>query len=66
MEDKKKICTNCSKELGIGVDAIRAEEGVIGTKDFVPLEKTMFFCNEKCLMGYFDLGDLPSMPTRIP
>ncbi len=66
MVDKKKICTNCLRELDIGVDAIRVEEGVIGTKDFVALEKTIFFCSEDCLRNYFDLGDLPSLPPRIP
>ena len=66
MDEKKKICTNCLKDLDIGLDAIRVEEGVIGTRDFVPLEKTMFFCSEKCLRDYFDLGDLPSLPPRVP
>ena len=66
MEDKKRICTNCLCELDVGRDAIRVEEGVIGTKGFVPLVKTMFFCGEKCLRDYFDLGNLPSLPGRIP
>ena len=64
MEDKK--CANCIHELDIGVDATKVDEGVIGVKDFVPLEKTLFFCSEKCLRDYFDLGDLPSLPPRIP
>jgi hypothetical protein len=64
MENKK--CTNCIRELDIGVDTLRVDEGVIGTKDFVPLDSTMFFCCEKCLCDYFDMSDLPSMPRKIP
>ena len=64
--ETKKPCTNCRRELDIGVDAMRIEEGVIGMKGFVPLDKTMFFCCDKCIRDYFDLGDLPSMPKRVP
>jgi hypothetical protein len=64
MEDKK--CANCVRELDVGVDAIRGDEGVIGTKDFVPLGKAMFFCSEKCISDYYDTNDLPSLPPRIP
>jgi hypothetical protein len=65
MEDKE-ICANCRRELDVGVDAIRVDEGVMGMKDFVPLEKTLLFCCEKCLIEYYDLGNLSSMPRRIP
>ena len=64
--ENKKNCANCRCELDVGVDAIKVDEGVIGVKDFVPLEKTLFFCCEKCLRDYFDMSDLPSMPPRIP
>jgi hypothetical protein len=65
MEDKR-TCANCERELDIGVDAIRVDEGVMGMKGFVPLEKTLLFCCEKCLIEYYDLGNLASMPRRIP
>jgi hypothetical protein len=65
MEDKTK-CASCIHELDIGADAIKVDEGVIGVKDFVPLEKTLLFCSEKCVRDYFDMGDLPSLPPRIP
>ena len=65
MEDKE-TCANCVRELDVGVDAIRVDEGVMGMKDFVPLEKTLLFCCEKCLAEYYDLSDLPSVPRRIP
>ena len=60
--ETKKLCANCERELDVGVDAIRIDEGVIGMKGFVPLDKTMLFCCDKCIRDYFDLGDLPSMP----
>ena len=64
--ETKKLCANCERELDVGVDAIRIDEGVIGMKGFVPLDKTMLFCCDKCIRDYFDLGDLPSMPKRVP
>jgi hypothetical protein len=63
---EKKKCTNCIRQLDVGVDTIRVDEGVIGTKNFVPLDSTMFFCCERCLRDYFDMGDLPRVPVRIP
>lgn len=67
MGTKKIICNNCLRELDVGVETLRVEEGVIGTKgNFVPLDKTTFFCGERCLREYYDIGDLPSVPGRIP
>lgn len=63
---KNEKCANCNRELNLGVDAIRVDEGVIGMKGFIPLENTMLFCCERCLRDYFDLGDLPSVPNRMP
>ncbi len=65
MEDKR-ICANCRRELDVGVDATRVDEGVIGLKDFVSLGEPMFFCCEECIRAYFDLGSLPSIPPRMP
>lgn len=62
----KKTCTNCARELDVGVDAIRVDEGVMGMKGFVPLEGDLYFCSERCLREYFDMGDLPSVPRRMP
>lgn len=67
METKKTICKNCHRELDIGVEVLRVEQGVIGTKkNFVNLDNEKLFCSEKCLRDYYDLGDLQSMPPRIP
>ena len=65
MEDKK-TCTNCRRELDVGVDATRVDEGVIGLKDFVPLGEPLFFCSEECIRAYYDLSGLPSVPPRVP
>jgi len=62
----KKTCANCRRELDVGVDVIQVDEGVIGVKGFVPLEKMLLFCCERCLRDYFDLSNLPSLPPRIP
>ena len=61
-----KTCANCIRELDIGVDVLRVDEGVIGMKGFVPLENTLLFCCERCLRDYFDIGDLPGVPRRFP
>ena len=66
MEKGKQTCENCRRELDLGVEAIKVNEGVIGMRGFVPLEKTVLLCGEKCLRDYYDLGDLPSVPARIP
>jgi len=66
MKQENKTCANCRGELYLGVDAIKVDAGVIGMKDFVPLEEVLLFCCEKCLREYYDLGDLPSVPQRIP
>jgi len=66
MDKEKQTCANCRGELNLGAEAIRVDEGVIGMRGFVPLEKTLLFCNDKCLTDYYDLGDLPTVPRRIP
>ena len=62
----KLSCAQCRQELDLGVDAIQVVEGVIGMKGFVPLGETLSFCCEKCVAEYYDLGNLPSLPRRIP
>ena len=65
--ETKKTCANCIRDLDVGTDVLRVDEGVIGTKcGFVPLENGLLFCCDRCLRDYFDMGDLPSVPPRIP
>jgi len=65
MENKFK-CENCQRELNIGADAIKIEDGVIGTRGFIPLKENQYFCCDKCLGEYYGVSDLPSLPPRIP
>ena len=62
----KHNCANCRRDLDVGVDMIRVDEGVMGNKGFVPLDSTMYFCCDKCLKDYFDLDSLPNVPYRVP
>jgi hypothetical protein len=60
-------CSNCRRELDVGTEVLRVEQGVIGTRsNFVPLGDEKLFCCEKCLRDYYDLDDLPSLPRRFP
>jgi hypothetical protein len=64
---KNKIkCSQCRRELDVGIDVIKVEEGVMGMKGFIPIEKILFFCCEECIREYFDLSNLPSLPGRLP
>lgn len=65
MKNKNK-CAQCRRVLDVGTDAIRVEEGVMGIKGFIPLEKILYFCCEDCIREYFDLSSLPSLPGRFP
>ena len=65
MEDGK-VCANCRRRLDIGNDAVKADEGVMGVREFVALEKTLFFCCDDCVSEYFRVDDLPSVGKRIP
>lgn len=52
-EEKKRIqCEHCRRELQLGEDVIRMENGVIGPRGFIDLDDAMFFCNDECLKGY--------------
>ncbi len=66
METKPIKCTNCCSKLDLGKDAIKVDEGVIGLKGFITLEKVSYFCCEKCLTEYFDTTGLPNIPGRFP
>jgi len=63
---ENKNCANCQHDLDVGREVTKMDEGVMGLKGFVPLDKTLFFCCEECVSAYFDVRGLPSMPKRIP
>lgn len=59
-------CANCDQQLDIGVDVTTAQEGVVGTRGFVPLADTLWFCSAACLAEYFGEGGVTTLPRRIP
>ena len=66
MEVIKMHCEECTRELTLGVNALAAQEGVIGPNGFVDLEDPIYFCAEECLREYFNDVEKPSLPRRIP
>lgn len=67
METKKTTCKNCRRDLDVGVEVLRVEQGVIGTRmNFVNLDDEKLFCCERCLRDYYDPDDLPTLPPKIP
>ena len=65
-EEEKYICTACDSEIHLGRDVIRVQEGVMGTKGFVPLSEELYFCTEECLRKHFDDTELIKFDRRIP
>ena len=60
-------CTACDSELDIGRDIIQVIEGVIGTRDFVPLEDALVFCSDDCLRKHFRAdGGLIEKKRKVP
>ena len=55
----------CKRKLNIGLDVIGVQNGVIGTRGFIPLEDMILFCNEECLKKYFENNNLNNT-QRIP
>lgn len=69
MKDTKPIrCAACDRDIIVGEDVIAHRVGVIGPRGFVPLEDTMYFCNEDCELQHCQdvTGDRRSLPRRIP
>ncbi len=60
-------CEHCDTEVQLGNETIQVQCGVIGPRGFVPFEEdTMFFCNEECLVRYFDHQPVDTLQRRIP
>ena len=52
-EPKRQTCTHCDARIREGQNAIRRDEGVIGTQGFIELEETIF-CSDSCLGEYLN------------
>ena len=45
-------CTYCRQELAVGLHVLQVIQGVIGMRDFIPLEH-LIFCSERCVVQYY-------------
>ena len=60
-------CLKCQCELLEGRDVVEVQEGVVGVRGFIPLEKILTFCSIECLKEYFT-GErsYERLPRRVP
>ena len=65
-EEKTKQCSDCRRELDLGVDAIALDYGVVGPRGFVPLGEKKFFCDEDCLQRHVGGTEVAHLSRRIP
>lgn len=59
-------CSGCRRVLRVGEDVLSIEEGVLGTRGLVRLEKVLYFCGGKCVGDYFGNEPIERLPRRIP
>jgi hypothetical protein len=62
-------CAKCSRILRVGDDCFQVARGVIGTRDFIPLEAEIL-CSEACLDAGLGRSDDSNSrihrPRRVP
>jgi hypothetical protein len=64
--ENQGLCKECRRELGLGVDVVIMQHGVIGPRGFVPLDDPVFFCDEDCLERFLSGEEVVKLPRRIP
>ena len=57
-------CASCQKDLEEGTDVLGVQEGIIGSRGFVPLEEPLLLCSKECLRNYF--ADAKGNVERVP
>ena len=57
-------CASCQEHLKEGTDALGVQEGIIGSRGFVPLEEHVLVCSKNCLRAYFSNNN--NDVTRVP
>lgn len=64
---RTQSCSKCRCQLTEGRDVVEVQEGVVGVRGFIPLEKILTFCSIDCLKEYFT-GErgYERLPRRIP
>lgn len=65
-DEKGQICSECRRQLEVGVDVWTLEKGVVGMRGVVPLGSNLCFCSEACLIQWFDDIERIKAPRRIP
>ena len=65
-DKKRRICAHCRREIELGEDVFALEQGVIGPRGLVPLERTIWFCDGDCTAKYFNDEEILQLPRRIP
>ena len=57
-------CASCQRNLEEGMDVLGFQNGIIGSRGFVPLEDAILFCSKECLRSYF--ADSKGYVERVP
>lgn len=52
-EEKRHPCAECERDIRLGEDALLVEEGVVGYRGLVSLEKPLWFCGVRCMAVFF-------------
>lgn len=65
-ENRQRPCAHCQRQIQLGEDVFALEQGVIGPRGLVPLEKPIWFCDGECAERYFSDEEVVQMPRRIP
>ena len=65
-DQNQERCKECRRDLGLGVDVVIMQHGVIGPRGFVPLDEHEFFCDEDCLERFLNGEEVVKLPRRIP
>lgn len=65
-QKKEPHCEECRRDLGLGVDAVGLQHGVMGPRGFVVLDDPKFFCDEDCLERWLTDEEVIPLKRRIP
>lgn len=57
-------CASCERDLKEGTDVIGVQDGIIGSRGFVPIKDMLMFCGVSCLRSYF--ADSRGYVERVP
>ena len=60
-------CATCRSKIEEGMDVLEVQEGIIGLRGFVSLEKPLLFCCAECMKKFFTPSSgYEKLPKRIP